>query len=74
MLTVFPGLFLLLMLIGKNSDPLQKDYAEALANFEQAYFQKLLEHGDGNVEAAARKAGVNLATIYQKIKKYDLRS
>ena len=56
------------------SDPLQQDYAEALARFEQAYFQKLLQHVAGNAEAAARKAGVNLATIYRKIKKYSLRS
>jgi DNA-binding NtrC family response regulator len=56
------------------SDPVQQDYAEALAHFEQTYFQKLLQHADGNAEAVAQKAGVNLATIYRKIKKYDLRS
>ena len=55
-------------------DPLQQDYAAALARFEKAYFQKLLHHTDGNADAAARRAGVNLATIYRKIKKYRLRS
>jgi len=55
-------------------DPLQQDYAAALARFEQAYFQKLLQHVAGNADAAAQKAGVNLATIYRKIKKYSLRS
>lgn len=52
----------------------QKDYANALANFEQSYFGNLLLQVEGNVEAAAKKAGVNLATIYRKIKKYTLRS
>jgi DNA-binding NtrC family response regulator len=56
------------------SDPVQQDYAEALAHFEHTYFQKLMKNVDGNAEAAAQKAGVNLATIYRKIKKYDLRS
>ncbi|RJX27689.1 MAG: sigma-54-dependent Fis family transcriptional regulator [Desulfurivibrio sp.] len=50
------------------------DYGVALARFEQGYFARLLQQSDGNVENAARKAGVNLATFYRKIKKYALRA
>ncbi len=56
------------------ASPDEQDYAAALARFEQGYFSRLLQETTGNVEAAAGKAGVNLATIYRKIKKYALRS
>lgn len=50
------------------------DYSTALAQFEKGYFASLLDQSGGKVETAARKAGVNLATFYRKIKKYGLRS
>ncbi|MBU0968359.1 MAG: sigma-54 dependent transcriptional regulator [Proteobacteria bacterium] len=50
------------------------DYSVALARFEQGYFANLLQQSAGNVETAAKNAGVNLATFYRKIKKYALRS
>jgi DNA-binding NtrC family response regulator len=49
------------------------DYASALARFEMDYLKELLRRHQGNVEAAAREAGMNMATIYRKLKKYDLR-
>jgi transcriptional regulator of acetoin/glycerol metabolism len=33
----------------------------------------LLRKNRGNIEIAAREAGMNMATIYRKIKKYNLR-
>lgn len=49
------------------------DYSAALARFEVEYLKELLSKTQGNVEAAAREAGMNMATIYRKLKKYDLR-
>jgi DNA-binding NtrC family response regulator len=49
------------------------DYSQALSRFERDYLQGLLRKNRGNVEAAAREAGMNMATIYRKIKKYSIR-
>lgn len=49
------------------------DYSLALANFEKDYFSKLLKKHHWNVDTAAREAGVNMATLYRKIKKLDLK-
>jgi DNA-binding NtrC family response regulator len=49
------------------------DYTEALANFEIDYLRQLLRDTDGNVEEAAQRAGMNMATIYRKLKKYGLK-
>jgi DNA-binding NtrC family response regulator len=51
----------------------EANYAEALARFEVAYLRELLQKFDGNVEEAARAAGMNMATIYRKLKKYQLK-
>jgi len=48
-------------------------YGDALGAFELDYFANLLEQVKGNVEQGAVKAGVNTATLYRKIKKYNLR-
>ncbi len=48
-------------------------YASALARFETEYLKGLLARTGGNVEAAAREAGMNMATIYRKLKKYEIR-
>ncbi|ABB30944.1 two component, sigma54 specific, transcriptional regulator, Fis family [Geobacter metallireducens RCH3] len=48
-------------------------YAQALSRFEMDYIRGLLRKNRGNVEAAAREAGMNMATIYRKMKKYNLR-
>jgi DNA-binding NtrC family response regulator len=49
------------------------DYTEALARFETDYLNRLLEKTGGNIEGVAHQAGMNVATIYRKIKKYGLR-
>jgi DNA-binding NtrC family response regulator len=49
------------------------DYNNALARFEIDYLRQLLSAAGGNIEEAAAKAGMNMATIYRKMKKYGLR-
>ncbi len=50
----------------------EDDYVSALAGFETAYLRRLLKKHGGNVEAAAAEAGMNMATIYRKLKKYAI--
>jgi len=49
------------------------DYNKALAHFEIDYLRQLLNSVDGNIEEAAQKANMNMATIYRKLKKHGLR-
>ncbi|MBN2646069.1 MAG: sigma-54-dependent Fis family transcriptional regulator [Desulfuromonadaceae bacterium] len=49
------------------------DYSQALTDFETAYLRQLLQKTGGNVEEAARLAGMNMATVYRKLKKYQIR-
>ena len=49
------------------------DYNQALARFEIDYLKHLLSSASGNVEEAAKRANMNMATIYRKLKKYGLR-
>ncbi len=49
------------------------DYGQALANFEIDYLKQLLRDADGNVDEAAQRAGMNMATIYRKLKKYGIK-
>ncbi len=51
----------------------ESDYSAAMARFEKDYLRSLLQKTQGNIEAAAREAGMNMATIYRKVKKYDIR-
>jgi len=51
----------------------ESDYAAALARFERDYLKGLLQKTGGNIEAAAREAGMNMATIYRKLKRYQVR-
>ena len=48
------------------------EYSKALSRFESGYIRGLLKKSCGNVEAAAKEAGTNMATIYRKIKKYGI--
>lgn len=48
------------------------EYSQALARFETEYLRMLLSRNRGNVEAAARDAGMNMATIYRKMKRYGI--
>lgn len=49
------------------------EYYNALAQFERDYFKSLLQQFQGNVDEAAKKAGINMVTLYRKIKKYGLK-
>jgi len=57
----------------ERSVPFCDDYTESLASFEIEYFSCLLKKFRGNVEQAASAAGMNMATVYRKLKKYGLR-
>ncbi len=50
----------------------EADYSSSLARFETDYLNRLLRKHGGNVEAAAAEAGMNMATIYRKLKKHDI--
>lgn len=56
-----------------GSDLTGQDYNDALARFETRYLRNLLRATGGNIEEAARQAGMNMATIYRKLKKYQLK-
>ena len=49
------------------------DFQESLGRFEREYFTSLLRKCRGNVEEAAKQAGINVVTLYRKIKKYQLK-
>lgn len=49
------------------------DYARSLENFEKDYFLNLLRKTNWDIEKAGEIAGINVATIYRKIKKYKLK-
>jgi DNA-binding NtrC family response regulator len=61
---------------GAESGQAQGDgsrFAGAVDRFEEEYFRALLRKTHGSIEAAATEAGINLATIYRKMKKYGIR-
>jgi DNA-binding NtrC family response regulator len=58
---------------GSADETLEGDYNAAMARFEADYLRGLLARYSWNVEAAARDAGINMATMYRKMKKYGLR-
>ncbi len=49
------------------------DFAAVMSRFESEYLRGLLTRHGWNVESAARDAGINMATMYRKIKKYGLK-
>ncbi len=60
--------------IETENNPIENDdYDKALARFEIDYLRQLISSVDGNIEEAAKKASMNMATIYRKLKKYSLR-
>jgi DNA-binding NtrC family response regulator len=56
-----------------GEDQVEGDYSAAMARFEADYLKGLLARYSWNVDAAARDAGMNMATMYRKMKKYSLR-
>ncbi|MDT8419031.1 MAG: sigma-54 dependent transcriptional regulator [Desulfuromonadales bacterium] len=57
----------------EGSGSTEADYNDALARFEIDYLQQLIRAANGNIEEAAQKAGMNMATIYRKLKKHGLK-
>ena len=47
-------------------------YNAALERFEADLLRDLLRKHGGNIDAAARESGMNMATIYRKVKKYGI--
>lgn len=56
-----------------DRSPEHDDYSAALSNFETDYLTRLLRRHAGNIEEAAAEAGMNMATIYRKLKKHGIR-
>jgi DNA-binding NtrC family response regulator len=48
-------------------------YTTALEQFEADLLTGLLKRHGGNIDSAAREAGMNMVTMYRKIKRYGLR-
>lgn len=48
-------------------------YTTALEHFEADLLSGLLKKHGGNIDAAAREAGMNMVTMYRKIKKYGIK-
>ena len=48
-------------------------YTTALERFEVDLLTGLLKRHKGNIDLAAREAGMNMATMYRKIKRYGIR-
>jgi DNA-binding NtrC family response regulator len=57
----------------RPQDETGSDYLVALERFEKEYFAEILKASGDNVEEAAERAGVNLATFYRKMKRYGLK-
>ena len=56
-----------------GEEPVEGEYSAAMARFEADYLKGLLARYSWNVDAAARDAGMNMATMYRKMKKYGLK-
>jgi DNA-binding NtrC family response regulator len=48
-------------------------YTEALERFERDLLRDLLKKHGGAVDTSANEAGMNVATLYRKIKKYGIK-
>lgn len=48
-------------------------YTAALEHFEADLLRSLLKRHGGNIDSAAREAGMNMVTMYRKIKRYGIR-
>ncbi len=51
----------------------EEPYSAALERFERDLLRDLLKKHGGAVDSAAKEAGMNMATLYRKIKKYGLK-
>lgn len=57
----------------RDDESVEGEFQQALGRFEREYFISLLRKCRWNAEEAARQAGINVVTLYRKIKKYQLR-
>ena len=48
-------------------------YSAALEHFEADLLKGLLKRHGGSIDTAAREAGMNMVTMYRKIKRYGIR-
>jgi len=53
--------------------PLADAREELLGSFERAYLERLLHDTDGRVGETAERAGIDSRTLYNKMRRYDLR-
>ncbi len=67
-----PVLTQFIEIAGRQAGVGESDYAAALARFETEYLNRLLRKHGGSVEAAAAEAGMNVATIYRKLKRHAI--
>lgn len=59
--------------IFESRDNTDLPFSTALDLFEADLLKNLLKKHHGNVELAAKEAGMNMATIYRKMKKHNIR-
>lgn len=63
--------------IPHSDDPEQEThalpYTTALEQFEADLLRSLLKRHGGNIDLAAREAGMNMVTMYRKIKRYGIK-
>jgi DNA-binding NtrC family response regulator len=48
-------------------------YKDAKENFEKSYFETIMKACHGKVASAAKEAGMDVATLYRKLKKYHIK-
>ena len=62
--------------VGISDSLLEAEYHTArdclVAEFEQAYLERLIRNSDGNMSEAARRAGVDRTTLYRLMQKHEL--
>lgn len=62
--------------IGISESLLEAEYHVArdrlMAEFEQAYLERLVRNSEGNMSEAARRAGVDRTTLYRLMQKHEL--
>ena len=56
-----------------DHDAADLPYTTALEQFEADLLRGLLKRHGGNIELAAREAGMNMVTMYRKIKRYGIK-
>jgi DNA-binding NtrC family response regulator len=56
-----------------GSDEEELPYSAALEHFETDLLIRLLKRHSGNIDSAAREAGMNMVTMYRKIKRYGIK-